>query len=65
MDITFADPKDVPEVTAENCANTTDITLQYTYSTGSLTSDAEILLSSKITWVASIPLAVMIMWGLL
>ena len=63
VDITFADPKDVPEVTVDNCANTSDITLQYVYSTNSLTSDADILLSNKVTWMASIPLAVMVMWG--
>lgn len=65
VDITFADPKDVPEVTPDNCANTSDIALQYVYSTAGETSDADILLSSKITWMASIPLAVMVMWGLL
>lgn len=65
VDITFADPKDVPEVTPDNCANTSDITLQYVYSTNSETSDAGILLSSKVTWIASIPLAVMVIWGLL
>lgn len=65
VDITFADPKDVPEVTPENCVNTSDITLQYVYSTNSQTSDAEILLSSTVTWMASIPLALMVMWGLL
>ena len=65
MDITFADPKDVPEVTPDNCANTSDITLQYVYSTNSLTSDAETLLPSRFTWMASIPLAVMVVWGLL
>ncbi len=65
VDITFADPKDVPMVTPENCANTSDITLQYVYSTNSQTSDADILLPSKVTWMASIPLAMMIIWGLL
>lgn len=65
MDITFADPKDVPEVTPDNCANTSDIALQYVYSTAGETSDADILLSSKVTWMASIPLALMAMWGLL
>lgn len=65
VDITFADPKDVPEVTPDNCANTSDITLQYVYSTSSQTSDAEILFSGKVTWMASIPLAMMAMWGLL
>lgn len=65
VDITFADPKDVPEVTPDNCANTSDITLQYVYSTNSQTSDAEVLCSSKVTWMASIPLALMVMWGLL
>ena len=65
VDITFADPKDVAEVTPENCANTSNIALTYVYSTASETSDAETLLSSKVTWMASIPLAVMVMWGLL
>lgn len=65
MDITFADPKDVAVVTPDNCANTSDITLQYVYSTNSQTSDAEVLLSSKATWMASIPLAVMVVWGML
>lgn len=65
MDITFADPKDVEEVTPDNCANTSDITMQYVYSTNSQTSDAEILLSSKVTWMASISFAVMVVWGLL
>ena len=65
VDITFADPQDVAEVTPDNCANTSDITLQYVYSTNSQTSHAEILLSSKVTWMASIPFALMVMWGLL
>lgn len=65
MDITFADPKDVPEVTPDNCANTSNIALQYVYSTSSQTSDAETALSSKVTLMTSIPLAVMVMLGLL
>lgn len=65
VDITFADPKDVEEVTPDNCANTSDITMQYVYSTNSQTSDAEILLSSKVTWMASISFAAMVVWGLL
>ena len=65
VDITFADPKDVAEVTPENCANTSNIALTYVYSTAGETSDAETLLSSKVTWMASIPLAVIVMWGLL
>ena len=64
VDITFADPKDVAEVTPDNCANTSNIALTYVYSTAD-TSDAETLLSSKVTWMASIPLAVMVIWGLL
>lgn len=65
VDITFADPKDVEAVTPDNCANTSDITLQYVYSTNSQTSDAEVLLPSKVTWMASMPLALMVVWGLL
>lgn len=65
VDITFADPKDVAEVTPENCANTTNIALNYVYATAGETSDAEILLPSKVAWMASIPLAVTFILGLL
>lgn len=53
------------EVTPENCANTTNIALNYVYSTAVDTSDADILLPSKVAWMASIPLAVTLMLGLL
>ena len=65
VDITFADPKDVAEVTPENCANTTNIALNYVYSTAGDSSDAENLLPSKVTWMVSISLALMVISGLL
>lgn len=57
MDITFAEPEDVPEVTPDNCANSSDISFQYVYYTN-ITSSAEPLFSSKSSWMATIPLAV-------
>lgn len=38
MDVEFADPKDVPEVTRENCFNSSDITFQHLFTTASLQS---------------------------
>ena len=70
MDITFADPKDVPEVTPDNCANSSDITFDYVYSTTSLnansgTSDApETMLSSRSIWFA-LSMAGAVMWAML
>ncbi|EEP78872.1 conserved hypothetical protein [Uncinocarpus reesii 1704] len=31
VDITFAEPEDVPKITRENCFNSTNITAQYVY----------------------------------
>ena len=64
MDITFADPKDVPEVNESNCANTSNIGFELVFSTDSLTSGAEVLIG-PLSWLASIPLAAMTLWALL
>jgi hypothetical protein len=40
VDITFADPADVPEVNETNCFNSSDIGFQLVFTTSSLTSDA-------------------------
>jgi len=61
VDITFADPKDVPEVTPDNCANTSNIAFDFVYSTASLTSDSPSR-SSRLSWMASIPLAAAFAW---
>jgi len=65
VDITFVEPQDVPAVTTDNCANSSNIGFQYTYSTN-LTSGAEpAMMSSRATWLASIPLAAMIILGMM
>ena len=40
MDITFADPKDVEEVTRENCFNSSDISFDQIFAASSLQSGA-------------------------
>ena len=40
VDITFADPADVPEVNETNCFNSSDIRFALVFATSSLTSDA-------------------------
>ena len=49
MDITFAEPKDVPEVNETNCFNSTDIAFNNVYSIGegSSTGDAPSLVMSR------------------
>ncbi|KAL2220102.1 hypothetical protein M432DRAFT_299768 [Thermoascus aurantiacus ATCC 26904] len=47
VDIEFADPKDVPEVTRENCFNSSDITFQNIFTTSSLTAAAPALRPSS------------------
>jgi hypothetical protein len=65
VDITFAEPEDVPKVTPDNCANTSNIGFQYTYSTN-LSSGAEpMILSTRTTWLASLPLAAMVALGMM
>ena len=57
VDITFAEPEDVPKVTPDNCFNSSDISFQDVYYTN-LTSAAEPTLASRrTTWMATIPLA--------
>ena len=64
VDITFADPEDVPEVNENNCANTSNIGFELVFSTDSLTSGAEVLIG-PVSWLASIPLAAVTLWALL
>ncbi len=63
MDITFADPKDVPEVTEENCANTTNIGFELVFTTRSESSAAPSRFLTFRSWLISIPLAALIAWG--
>ncbi|KAL9579522.1 MAG: hypothetical protein Q9212_005063 [Teloschistes hypoglaucus] len=65
VDITFADPKDVPEVNETNCVNSTDIGFDLVFSTSSLSSAAVATTSSR-TWTASVSLVVAgVIWNLL
>ncbi len=61
VDITFADPKDVPEVNETNCSNTTDIGFQFVFSTNNLKSDALPSISTPKSWLASIPITAIIL----
>jgi hypothetical protein len=63
VDITFADPKDVPEVTEENCANTTNIGFELVFTTRSESSAAPSRFLTFRSWLISIPLAALIAWG--
>jgi hypothetical protein len=55
VDITFADPQDVPEVNASNCFNSSDIGFQLVYSTTSL-SEASAMASAHL--LAFVPLLI-------
>ncbi len=63
VDITFADPKDVPEVNETNCSNSTDIGFQFVFSTNNLKSDALPSISTPKSWLASIPIAAVAIWA--
>ena len=57
MDITFAEPEEVPEVNQDNCANTSNIVIDYVYSTTGLTSDSPFSGPSRMGLLATLPLA--------
>lgn len=57
VDITFAEPEHVEKVTPDNCANTTDISFQDVYFTNLTSAAKPLLLSSRTSLMASIPLA--------
>ncbi|KAI4106360.1 MAG: hypothetical protein LQ339_003097 [Xanthoria mediterranea] len=63
VDITFAEPEDVPEVNETNCVNSTDIGFELVFSTDSLTSAASPASSWRTPWTASLPLMAAIAWG--
>ncbi|KAI4241066.1 MAG: hypothetical protein L6R42_011383 [Xanthoria sp. 1 TBL-2021] len=65
VDITFADPKNVPEVNETNCVNSTNIGFELVFSTDSLTSAASPVTSRITAWSASLPLIAAIAWGVL
>ncbi|MCJ1231684.1 hypothetical protein MMC12_008363 [Toensbergia leucococca] len=62
VDITFANPEDVPEVNSSNCFNSSDISFELVFSTTAL-SAAEPALSRSASWIAAIPVAAMLAWG--
>lgn len=64
VDITFADPKDVPEVNASNCFNSSDIGFNLVFATISL-SGADAVFSTRATWLAALSAAMALVWGLL
>lgn len=60
VDITFAEPEDVPEVTEENCSNTTNIGFELVFSTKDQSSDASARWMPSISWLISILLAALL-----
>jgi len=60
-DITFADPKDVPEVNKSNCENTTNIGFELVFSTISFSSGSRLPVSRSLPWHALVSLAALIM----
>ncbi|KAI9812317.1 MAG: hypothetical protein M1827_004766 [Pycnora praestabilis] len=64
VDITFADPTDVPNVNASNCFNSSDIGFNMVFSTSSL-SAAEPLFSRSSNWLSILPLAIAAVIGIL
>ena len=64
VDITFADPKDVAEVTPDNCSNSSDILFDYVYST-SAQSGAESILSGRWTWMSTISATLVVVWTMM
>lgn len=65
MDITFAEPEDVAEVTRDNCFNSSDITFQDIYRTAPLNqsgSGAGQVVRAR--WVELVPLVVAMVVGL-
>ena len=65
VDITFAEPEDVPEVTKDNCANTSNIGFQYTYSTNLSSAAEPTIMSSRTTCLAMLPLVAMVVLGMM
>ncbi|MCJ1466710.1 hypothetical protein MMC07_005330 [Pseudocyphellaria aurata] len=63
VDITFADPKDVPEVNESNCANTSNIGFELVFSTESLSDGPHLSISRPFLWLTSISLATIMAAG--
>ncbi|MCJ1465598.1 hypothetical protein MMC07_004217 [Pseudocyphellaria aurata] len=63
VDITFADPKDVPEVNESNCANTSNIGFELVFSTVSLSDAPQVSISRPFLWLSSILLATIMAAG--
>ncbi|KAI4276203.1 MAG: hypothetical protein LQ337_002643 [Flavoplaca oasis] len=65
VDITFAEPAQVPEVNETNCFNSTDIGFELVFSTDSLSSAASPATSRITTSIVSLPLIAAIAWSVL
>lgn len=64
MDITFAEPEDVEEVTKDNCFNSTDIAFKYVFASKSLTTSGALARLSSPGLNAVVPVLVMVLFGL-
>ncbi|GLB14245.1 hypothetical protein ABZX51_001778 [Aspergillus tubingensis] len=64
VDITFAEPEDVEEVTKDNCFNSTDIAFKYVFASKSLTTSGALARLSAPGLNAVVPVLVMVVFGL-
>jgi hypothetical protein len=65
VDITFADPADVEQLSVDNCANSSDIGFNLVFTSTSLTSSAVSVTSPPMWLAASIPLLAALAWAAL
>jgi hypothetical protein len=63
-DVTLADPKDVPQVNASNCFNSTDLEFQLVFTTTSLSAASSLIASPGLAWSLTCALAVAVTIGL-
>jgi len=64
VDITFAEPEEVAEVTKDNCYNSSEITLQTIFQSSSLTNIGSLVRPSLVA-VSYAPLILAFFWGLM
>ncbi|MCJ1313669.1 hypothetical protein MMC25_007348 [Agyrium rufum] len=62
VDITFANPEDVEQVTLDNCFNSSDIGFDIVFTASSLTAGG--MATRPATWAAIVPFVAALLWGL-
>jgi hypothetical protein len=65
VDIEFAEPADVAEVTRDNCFNSSHISFSSVFTSTSLTSGADVLGTSKGTCISLLPVILAAVMGIM